>query len=128
MTPPAPGRLLRSTREDDTVTSPNSCAALRDRLAGLPLLPSELAILRHLTDGLTVAQVAARMGSRPGTVRTTLRRVYAKLGARNARHAIALAANAGLLVPCLVDGQITVVVSAAAAGSTAAAGPTVAAS
>lgn len=51
----------------------------------------EIEALRLLADGQTQAGMAQRLGTTERTVRRVTRALYAKLGARTAAHAVALA-------------------------------------
>ncbi|HET9250437.1 MAG TPA: response regulator transcription factor [Actinomycetota bacterium] len=57
----------------------------------------ELEVLRRAALGLTVGQVARRLGISPRTVETHLTNAYRKLGARNRVQAIARASELGLV-------------------------------
>ncbi len=48
----------------------------------------EIEVLRHLTKGRSIKEVAAEMDVSWHTVRTYLRRIYAKLKVRNSREAV----------------------------------------
>ncbi|MDQ1287770.1 MAG: hypothetical protein QG622_1335, partial [Actinomycetota bacterium] len=61
------------------------------------LAPREREALRHLSEGLTQKQAAARMGVRPGTVDTYLKRIRAKLGPGNTLALVYRATEQGLL-------------------------------
>jgi DNA-binding NarL/FixJ family response regulator len=77
------GRLARQTREYHGVRS-----NLTDR---------ELEILEYVSVGLTVKQVASRLGLSPRTVETHLAKLYRKLGVRNRVQALSRAASLGLI-------------------------------
>ena len=77
------GRLARQTRETSGAQS-----HLTDR---------ELEILEHVAVGLSVKQVASRLGLSPRTVETHLSKLYRKLGARNRIQALSRAASLGLI-------------------------------
>jgi predicted ATPase/class 3 adenylate cyclase/DNA-binding CsgD family transcriptional regulator len=47
------------------------------------LTPTELDVVRHAVDGLTNAEIGARMFIAPGTVKVHLGHIYPKLGVRN---------------------------------------------
>ncbi|MDQ1289644.1 MAG: hypothetical protein QG622_3210 [Actinomycetota bacterium] len=66
-----------------------------DRAAALA--PREREALRHLSEGLTQKQAAARMGVRPGTLDTYLKRIRAKLGPGNTLALVYRATEQGLL-------------------------------
>jgi DNA-binding NarL/FixJ family response regulator len=77
------GRLARQARESSGVR-----ASLTDR---------ELEILEHVSRGLTVKQVASRLGLSPRTVETHIAKLYRKLGVRNRVQAVSKAAALGLV-------------------------------
>jgi DNA-binding CsgD family transcriptional regulator len=62
-----------------------------------PLTERETQTLRLMADGLSAEETGARLYISVPSVRTYRRTAYAKLGARNAPHAVALAYEAGLL-------------------------------
>lgn len=61
------------------------------------LNPRELLMLRMLADGLTYRQIARRLFISETSAGTAAGRIYAKLGARTAAHAVNLAWQRGLL-------------------------------
>lgn len=63
------------------------------------LTPREKEILELLRGGLTVKDLAARLGTAENTVQNQLTIIRLKLGALNTTHAIQLAAEAGYLTP-----------------------------
>ena len=77
------GRVARRTREISGVRS--------------QLTPRELEILEYVSVGLTVKQVATRLGLSPRTVETHLAKLYRKLGVRNRVQALSRAAALGLI-------------------------------
>lgn len=77
------GRLARQAREASGVR-----AMLTDR---------ELEILELVARGLTVKQVASRIGLSPRTVETHVAKLYRKLGVRNRVQAVSRAAALGLV-------------------------------
>jgi DNA-binding NarL/FixJ family response regulator len=77
------GRLARQARESSGVR-----ASLTDR---------ELEILDLVSRGLTVKQVASRLGLSPRTVETHIAKLYRKLGVRNRVQAVSKAAALGLV-------------------------------
>ena len=66
----------------------------RNERAGKALAPREREVLAHLCRGLSVAQIAARQGVAPETVKTQLHWIYRKLGVRGRWAAAALVAPA----------------------------------
>lgn len=77
------GRLARQARESSGIR-----ASLTDR---------ELEILELVSRGLTVKQVASRLGLSPRTVETHIAKLYRKLGVRNRVQAVSKAAALGLV-------------------------------
>ncbi len=77
------GRLARQARESSGMRS-----SLTDR---------ELQILEHVSLGLTVKQVATRLGLSPRTVEAHIAKLYRKLGVRNRVQAISRAVSLGLI-------------------------------
>jgi DNA-binding NarL/FixJ family response regulator len=61
------------------------------------LTPREVEILQYASLGLTVRQVANRLGLSPRTVETHLGKLYRKLGVRNRVQALSRAAALGLI-------------------------------
>ena len=64
---------------------------------GPRLTPRECTVLQHLSDGLTVREIAARLGVSEETVKTLVARAVKKLGARTQLHAVALALRERLI-------------------------------
>ncbi len=77
------GRLARQARESSGVR-----ASLTER---------ELQILELVSRGLSVKQVASRIGLSPRTVETHLAKLYRKLGVRNRVQAVSRAAALGIV-------------------------------
>lgn len=61
------------------------------------LSPRETEVLRGMVDGLSYKMVAERLGISFETVRTHVKKVYDKLGARNCTEAVAKALKSGLV-------------------------------
>jgi DNA-binding NarL/FixJ family response regulator len=57
----------------------------------------ERQVLELLSDGLTMSQIASRIGISPRTVETHVSKVYRKLGVRTRVHAVSRAAALGLV-------------------------------
>ena len=64
---------------------------------GSALTARELEVLRLLTTGTRSEEIASRLGVRPGTVRSHVRNILVKLGARNRLEAVTTAAQRGLV-------------------------------
>jgi DNA-binding NarL/FixJ family response regulator len=77
------GRLARQARESSGVR-----ATLTER---------ELEILELVSRGLTVKQVATRLGLSPRTIETHIAKLYRKLGVRNRVQAVSKAAALGIV-------------------------------
>jgi len=65
--------------------------------AGDGLTSRELEILRELANGITDQEIAARLGLAAGTVKTHIRHILHKLGARNRTQAVAWVLREGLI-------------------------------
>jgi LuxR family maltose regulon positive regulatory protein len=72
-------------------------AAVADGRTRVGLSERELVVLRHVADGVGVAEVAARLHVSPNTVKTQVRSTYRKLGVRRRADAVARARELGLL-------------------------------
>jgi DNA-binding NarL/FixJ family response regulator len=77
------GRLARRTREASGL--------------GTSVTPRELEILGYASYGLTMKQIANRLGLSPRTVETHLAKLYRKLGVRNRVQAVSRASALGLI-------------------------------
>jgi DNA-binding NarL/FixJ family response regulator len=79
-------------------TDPSDAAEATPRVGGVPLMGrSQLAVLKLLVDGLSVAEIAEAMGLSPHTVRSYLRQIYRRLGVSSRAEAAAVALRMGLL-------------------------------
>lgn len=61
------------------------------------LKADELTVLEHLSYGRRQREIARDMHMAPDTIKSLLARVYRKLGAGNAAHAVAVALREGWL-------------------------------
>lgn len=61
----------------------------------------ELEVLAGLAEGKSCKEIAADLVVSRDTVKSHLERLYAKLGARNAAHAVAISLRGGLITPPL---------------------------
>lgn len=68
-----------------------------ESLAGDPLTPRELEVLRLAAGGLQAGQIAEHLVISRGTVKTHLQHIYAKLEAHNRTAAVVAAMRAGLI-------------------------------
>ncbi len=71
--------------------------AVRRLVLPVRLTGREEQVLRQLCDGSTNEEIAGVLGIGPDTVKTHVRRLYAKLGARRRTQAVAMALRAGLV-------------------------------
>ncbi|MEV4197056.1 helix-turn-helix domain-containing protein [Micromonospora globbae] len=62
-----------------------------------PVDSADLEILAMVADGQTTRQIGRRLGRTTNGVQSHLSRLYRRMGARNAPHAVAIAINLGLL-------------------------------
>jgi DNA-binding NarL/FixJ family response regulator len=92
-------RMHRSLRRGNGAKGNGHHAAGDDALAGLPLTPRELEILRLLSAGFDQAEIARRLVISPKTVGTHIQHVLAKLGVRSRTKAVAEAYRRGLVEP-----------------------------
>ena len=67
------------------------------RLPPEGLTPRQVDVLRLVAEGRTAADIAARLGLSPHTVRNYLDRIYDRLNVRDRTSAVALAMRSGLL-------------------------------
>lgn len=70
---------------------------MTDYTEPMALSARQLEILRLLADGLTDAQIGVQLGIAGGTVAAHLVVIYARLGARNRPHAVAISFRRNLL-------------------------------
>lgn len=72
---------------------------LDDKLQGRGLTPREMQVLHGIAGGYSNAKIALSIYVSEDTVKCHARRLFAKLGARDRAHAVALGFRAGLLDP-----------------------------
>ena len=72
-------------------------AQLWARRAQMGLSPRELQVLQHVAEGRSAPEIADELFVSPGTVKTHLKNIYGKLGARDRASAVALALRRGLI-------------------------------
>ena len=70
---------------------------LEEILVGNPLTKQELLVLEDLASGLSARQSGSRRFLATETVKTYRKRIFAKLAARNAPHAVRIAMRLGMI-------------------------------
>jgi DNA-binding NarL/FixJ family response regulator len=119
----ASGFLLKRTRPEeliaaihtiaagDSLLSPSVTSRVIEQMAGLPapdaagdprleeLTTREREVLEHVARGLSNAEIAAALVIEESTVKTHVKRVLAKLGARDRVQAVIFAYETGLIRP-----------------------------
>lgn len=90
---------VRTVRRDTRILSPKAASRLAGSIATEPLTPRELAVLRHVVEGLCNKAIATQLGITAGTVKSHLRSAFAKLGVASRAHAVALVHRRGLIQP-----------------------------
>lgn len=90
---------IRRAAAGETALSPDVTAMLMQRMRapGVSLSARELEVVEAVADGLSNAQIAARLFVSESTVKTHLVHVFEKLGARSRTDAVAKAREAGLI-------------------------------
>lgn len=76
-----------------------SLQKMADADSGLSITPRHAQILQYVADGLSVQEVAQRLGITPKTVNNHLGAVYRRLGVENLTQAVLQAIRAGLVDP-----------------------------
>jgi DNA-binding CsgD family transcriptional regulator len=61
--------------------------------------PRELEVLELVADGLSTREIASRLWVTEETVKTHVRRLHDRLGAKTRAHAVAIAYRSGILRP-----------------------------
>jgi len=102
---------VRMVRSGDALLAPVITRRLVERFAGRDsdttalhrdlsaLTPRELEVLRLLAQGLSNAELAARLHLAEATVKTHVARILAKLGLRDRVQAVIVAYRTGLVIP-----------------------------
>ncbi|GAA1607498.1 response regulator [Actinoplanes couchii] len=91
---------VHAAARGETVLAPRVAAKLFARMRRPerpPLTPRELAVLAGVADGLTNAEIGARLVIAEATVKTHLLRLFAKLDVNDRTHAVVVALDRGLL-------------------------------
>jgi two-component system NarL family response regulator len=79
------------------VIPPEIAQRLAHRLSVPALTPREIAVLELVARGLSNREIGAALSTRPGTVKTHLERIYAKLGVGDRTAAALMAIQRGLV-------------------------------
>lgn len=82
---------------DPFVEAIRDAAPPRARIESIMLTSTELSVLHHLPSAMTTQSIADDLGVSINTVKTHLRGIYQKLGARSRAEAITAARTAGLI-------------------------------
>jgi DNA-binding NarL/FixJ family response regulator len=88
---------IRTVHAGRRVIPPAVAARLAQRLAVPSLTPREIAVLELVAKGLSNREIGAALSTRPGTIKTHLERVYAKLGVGDRTAAALMAIERGLI-------------------------------
>ena len=94
LSPSITRRLIREFVSRPTVTADGVASKRIDLLT-----ERELEVLSHIAHGLSNIEIADRLFVSEGTVKTHIRRVFAKLDVRDRTQAVIFAYNAGLVRP-----------------------------
>jgi DNA-binding NarL/FixJ family response regulator len=89
--------LTRQTERLDQLTDELRAMLKGPEVPLTPLSDQQVAVLRALALGETNREIAARLNIAPGTVNTTLGRIYRKLNVRNRNEATFTAWRLGLI-------------------------------
>jgi DNA-binding CsgD family transcriptional regulator len=81
----------------DDPSAVDESSILRPSKSQRPLTERELDVLRYLPTRLSTIDIAARLRISPNTVKTHLKNIYQKLGARSRNEAIVKAARVHLI-------------------------------
>jgi two-component system, NarL family, response regulator len=79
------------------VIPPEIADRLAHRLSVPALTPREIAVLELVAKGLSNREIGAALSTKPGTIKTHLERVYAKLGVGDRTAAALMAIERGLI-------------------------------
>jgi len=88
---------IRAVAAGESFTTPRLAMKLARRASAPELTDREQEVLRHLATGGTNKDIAAAIGLGEGTVKTHVRNVLQKLGARTRTEAVRIAKERGLL-------------------------------
>jgi DNA-binding NarL/FixJ family response regulator len=88
---------IRTVHAGRRVIPPEIADRLAHRLSVPALTPREVAVLELVAKGLSNREIGAALSTKPGTVKTHLERVYAKLGVGDRTAAALMAIERGLI-------------------------------
>jgi two-component system NarL family response regulator len=88
---------IRSVHAGRRVIPPEIAERLAHRLSNPELTPREIAVLELVARGLSNREIGEELSTRPGTVKTHLDRIYAKLGVGDRTAAALIAIERGLV-------------------------------
>jgi two-component system NarL family response regulator len=88
---------IRTVHAGSRLIPPAVADRLADRLGAPNLTPREIAVLELVARGLSNREIGAALSTSPGTVKTHLERVYAKLGVGDRTAAALTAIRRGLV-------------------------------
>jgi two-component system NarL family response regulator len=88
---------IRTVHAGQRVIPPEIAQRLAHRLSVPALTPREIAVLELVAKGLSNREIGAALSTRPGTVKTHLERIYAKLGVGDRTAAALTAIQRGLV-------------------------------
>lgn len=88
---------IRTVHAGRRLLPPEVADRLAQRLSGPSLTPREIAVLELVARGLSNREIAAALSIGPGTIKTHLERIYAKLGVGDRTAAALTAIQRGLV-------------------------------
>jgi two-component system NarL family response regulator len=88
---------IRTVHAGRKVIPPEIAARLAHRLSTPALTPREIAVLELVAKGLSNREIGLALSTSPGTVKTHLERIYAKLGVGDRTAAALMAIERGLV-------------------------------
>jgi DNA-binding CsgD family transcriptional regulator len=101
------GRAASSRLSENRFFGVQASRDFSEPLAG-QLTAREHEVLHAAADGLTDEEIGARLFIHAFTVKSHLKHIYAKLGARNRAHAVALGYRRELLTPDSAERDVSV--------------------
>lgn len=63
----------------------------------IDLTPRQVLVLNLVSQGLSFAEIAEKLGSKPSSINSTAHTAYGKLGAKTAAHAVRIGFELGIL-------------------------------